>query len=229
MPFSEQQKTQLSDKLDPSVVKQRQGLSYIEGWHAIAEANRIFGFGEWTRETVKLTMVREDENSQNKWNIAYVAVVRVTVFPPEGPQIIREGTGYGDGLGMKAPGAAHEAAVKEAETDAMKRALMTFGNPFGLALYDKAQENVGIPGAIDPPIDEDNPPDPNSAPDKQTGKKWKFVTAAQEQKLRAGPEAYYQVLNSFEMEKATDIKADDTKAMNEVIKALKALADKEPK
>ena len=24
----------------------------------------------------------------------------------------------------------------------MKRALMTFGNPFGLALYDKSQENV---------------------------------------------------------------------------------------
>jgi DNA repair and recombination protein RAD52 len=32
--------------------------------------------------------------------------------------------------------------LKEAETDAMKRALMTFGNPFGLALYDKTQENV---------------------------------------------------------------------------------------
>ena len=37
---------------------------------------------------------------------------------------------------------AHEGAIKEAETDAMKRALMTFGNPFGLALYDKAQVNV---------------------------------------------------------------------------------------
>ncbi|MDM7954732.1 MAG: Rad52/Rad22 family DNA repair protein [Cyanobium sp. CZS 25K] len=34
-------------------------------------------------------------------------------------------------------GQAHESALKEAETDAMKRALMTFGHPFGLALYDK--------------------------------------------------------------------------------------------
>jgi DNA repair and recombination protein RAD52 len=32
--------------------------------------------------------------------------------------------------------------VKEAETDARKRALMTFGNQFGLALYDKDQTNV---------------------------------------------------------------------------------------
>ena len=36
----------------------------------------------------------------------------------------------------------HESAIKEAETDAMKRALMTFGNQFGLALYDKDQKNV---------------------------------------------------------------------------------------
>ncbi len=39
-------------------------------------------------------------------------------------------------------GEARESALKEAETDAMKRALTTFGNPFGLALYDKAQHGV---------------------------------------------------------------------------------------
>ncbi len=39
-------------------------------------------------------------------------------------------------------GQAHQSALKEAETDAMKRALMTFGNPFGLALYDKRQREV---------------------------------------------------------------------------------------
>ena len=34
------------------------------------------------------------------------------------------------------------ARSRKAETDAMKRALMTFGNPFGLALYDKDKTNV---------------------------------------------------------------------------------------
>ena len=29
-------------------------LSYIEGWHAIAEANRLFGFDGWTRTTDSL-------------------------------------------------------------------------------------------------------------------------------------------------------------------------------
>jgi hypothetical protein len=62
--------------------------------------------------------------------------VRVTVG-----DVVRDGTGYGSGIDRDL-GAAHESAVKEAETDAMKRALMTFGNPFGLALYDKTKANV---------------------------------------------------------------------------------------
>jgi hypothetical protein len=55
--------------------------------------------------------------------------------------ICREGCGSGHGKGAT-PGEAHESALKEAETDAMKRALATFGNPFGLALYDKTQSGV---------------------------------------------------------------------------------------
>ena len=44
---------ELKKPLDPRHVASRsQGggqVSYIEGWHAIAEANRIFGFDGWTR------------------------------------------------------------------------------------------------------------------------------------------------------------------------------------
>ena len=55
--------------------------------------------------------------------------------------VIRDGMGSGHGIDADC-GLAHESAIKEAETDAMKRALMTFGNPFGLALYDKEQRQV---------------------------------------------------------------------------------------
>ena len=55
--------------------------------------------------------------------------------------MIREGSGVSHGIDVDL-GQAHESALKEAETDAMKRALMTFGNPFGLALYDKQQRQV---------------------------------------------------------------------------------------
>ena len=55
--------------------------------------------------------------------------------------IVREGSGSGEAK-APTPGQAHELALKGAETDATKRALATFGNPFGLALYDR--EQVGV-------------------------------------------------------------------------------------
>lgn len=55
--------------------------------------------------------------------------------------ICRDGHGSGMGSGAT-PGEAHETAVKEAETDATKRALVTFGNAFGLCLYDREQKQV---------------------------------------------------------------------------------------
>ncbi|XP_044721266.1 rad52/22 family double-strand break repair protein [Hirsutella rhossiliensis] len=49
-----------------------------------------------------------------------------------------EGTGYGGGSkGAKTPGEALELAIKEAETDAFKRALRRFGEALGNCLYDK--------------------------------------------------------------------------------------------
>jgi len=58
--------------------------------------------------------------------------------------IVREGIGTGFGRGQ-APEVAHDIALKAAETDATKRALATFGNPFGLALYDKNHSQVTRP------------------------------------------------------------------------------------
>ncbi len=144
--FNREQKASLEAKLDVKVVKTRTQagftLSYIEGWHAIAEANRIFGFDRWNRETIDVHELGEPaQNEKKNWAVAYMARVRITVRTDTGQSIIREGCGFGSGF-SKSVGDAHESAIKEAETDAMKRALMTFGNPFGLALYDKAQANV---------------------------------------------------------------------------------------
>jgi len=143
MAFSEGQVQTLSGKLSAKHVRTRQAngrtLSYIEGWHAIAEANRIFGFDAWDRQTMAIKCVWEG-TWQGKYHCAYVARVRIKVRAGEG-EICREGCGSGQGRG-NSPGEAHESALKEAETDAMKRALTTFGNPFGLALYDKEQHGV---------------------------------------------------------------------------------------
>ncbi len=141
--FSEPQVKALSSKLSAKHVRTRQlcgmTLSYIEGWHAIAEANRIFGYDAWDRQTMTMKCVWEGL-WKNRNACSYIARVRVRVRAGDA-EICREGYGSGHGSGAT-PGEAHESAIKEAETDAMKRALTTFGNPFGLALYDKEQQNV---------------------------------------------------------------------------------------
>lgn len=153
MSFTPEQNAMLSAPLDRSVVAEReQGgkkLSYIEAWHAIAEANRIFGFDGWNRETVDLRQLGVPREVNGKMRVGYSARVRITVMTPTGSLIIREGCGFGSGIDRDED-QAHESALKEAESDAMKRALMTFGNPFGLALYDKTQANVAVvePAAV---------------------------------------------------------------------------------
>jgi len=141
--FSEPQVKALSSKLSAKYVRTRQHsgltLSYIEGWHAIAEANRIFGYDAWDRQTMAVRCVWEGTRERQS-ACSYIARVRVRVRAGDS-EICREGCGSGHGVGPT-PGEAHESAIKEAETDAMKRALSTFGNPFGLALYDKEQQNV---------------------------------------------------------------------------------------
>ncbi len=107
-------------------------LSYLEGWYAISEANRIFGFDGWNRETVESKCVLAREN-RGTFLAVYIARVRVTVHA-DGATIIREGHGTGEGRGTS-PGEVHDIALKVAETDATKRALATFGKPFGLELY----------------------------------------------------------------------------------------------
>ena len=120
----------------------------MKGWQVIAEANRIFGFDGWQRETVALRCVHQaerliGEEQRPGWGVTYTARVRISVSASTAgqPALIREGCGAGHGIDTDL-GQAHESALKEAETDAMKRALMTFGNAFGLALYDKQQREV---------------------------------------------------------------------------------------
>ena len=143
MALSDTQVRQLRAKLEAKHVKTRKAngadLHYVEGWHVIAEANRIFGYDAWDRRTLASRCVWSGADGAYH-EAAYTAKVRVSVRAGD-ITIVREGSGSGEGK-APTPGQAHELALKGAETDATKRALATFGNPFGLALYDR--EQVGV-------------------------------------------------------------------------------------
>ena len=124
MGFSAKQVQALRRNLDHRHVRTREAnrreLFYIEGWYAITEANRIFGFDGWNRETLESKCVLAREN-RGTFLAIYVARVRITVHA-DGATIIREGHGTGEARGAT-PGEVHDIALKGAETDATKRAL----------------------------------------------------------------------------------------------------------
>ena len=101
MGFSEKQVQALRRSLNPRHVRTREAngreLSYIEGWYAISEANRIFGFDGWSRETMETRCVLAREN-RGSFLAVYVAKVRITVHA-DGATIVREGHGSGEGRG----------------------------------------------------------------------------------------------------------------------------------
>jgi hypothetical protein len=126
MSFNDDQKKLLSQPINPKFVKTRKGqgnrdLAYLESWVLMSNANRIFGPDGWSSETIELREVKAQKG------IAYIARVRVTAGG-----VVRDGVGGHAGFD-------HENTAKSAESDARKRALSSFGDQFGLSLYDGEQ------------------------------------------------------------------------------------------
>jgi hypothetical protein len=143
MAFTDSQLRKLKEKVKAHHIKTREAegitLHYLEGWHVIAEANRIFGFDGWDRETVHSQCVWTKQMG-SRFSASYIIRIRIVVRAAD-IRILREGSGAGEATGAT-PGQAHELALKAAETDATKRALSTFGNAFGLSLYGSSGDDL---------------------------------------------------------------------------------------
>lgn len=141
MPFSAAQTSALAAPLGDDLIhtRRKQGieLRYLEGHDAIDQANAIFGYLAWSYQVTKLEMLAG----------VWVATVLLTVTAPDGGSAGREDVGVGiPAVARDAEYAtpdAQETAIKGAVTDALKRALRTFGNAFGNGLYDKPEPAGG--------------------------------------------------------------------------------------
>ncbi|MFN0263107.1 Rad52/Rad22 family DNA repair protein [Tepidamorphus sp. 3E244] len=131
--FTDKQLRQLNRRPPKAAIRTRKvrgkDLAYLEGHYAISLANKIFGSGSWSRETIEANCIRSSNGTQEPFA---VYSVRVRVIVSSGI-VVRDGYGIGEGRGGTLA-EAHEIALKGAETDATKRALATFGRAFGLDL-----------------------------------------------------------------------------------------------
>lgn len=146
MTINEETQRKLSQDLPAGAVKTReQGgakVDYIDGHFAMTRANEVFGHDGWSYSTRSISEVyrgtkpgRDGENIV----IVYEAIVCVSALG-----CTREDVGIGQcDSSLRNLGQAIEKGRKEAVTDAVKRALRSFGASFGLALYDKTKADVG--------------------------------------------------------------------------------------
>lgn len=146
----------LAEGLSSSAVRENaRGMSYVDGHYVVSRLNRVFGPFGWSLDLVALECTTDgfypDPNPQKaekgQIRIGHMARVRLNVrVAPGGSRwetidVCREDVGHGSGIG-KDRAEAVESSVKEAVTDALKRAARHLGPSMGLALYDKDQRDV---------------------------------------------------------------------------------------
>lgn len=142
-PYTAQEIATLQSRLDkqlgPEYISSRPGagnqkIHYLAAEKVINLANEIFGFNGWSSSIQNIQIDFVDEHPETrKISLGLSVIVRVT---------LRDGTyhedvGYGHIENCKGKAAAFEKAKKEGTTDALKRALRTFGNVLGNCVYDK--------------------------------------------------------------------------------------------
>lgn len=126
-------------------------LSYLEAWDVKAHLTRIFGFGNWDSELLRERYLGAKEYTSSGDNpkpmveVAWQATVQLTIRNPQGSEICRyseaavgSATGGADGAGL---GDLHDNALKQAESDALKRCAINLGTQFGLSLYDNGAKH----------------------------------------------------------------------------------------
>ena len=142
--LSQEQIDALKEPLAKGRIKKRtdrgEAFSYIEGYDVIDRANEIFGFDGWGYRVLGVAQVATGTYTSNGKEKPWALIeASVEVWLTSDPTCRRVDVGHGqahpadsiDTLEMQRKGAV---------TDALKRALRTFGNQFGNELYDKGRD-----------------------------------------------------------------------------------------
>jgi recombination DNA repair RAD52 pathway protein len=160
--LSDEQITTLLRPLNPTRVAKRsqanQELSYLEAYDVRAHAIRVFGFGQFSVETLDVVTMYEElvqppvtdklqRSPKPLWHVAVRAIVRLTIH--------QTGAVYTEAAvgGSQQPShvEALDMATKTAVSDAMKRAFINLGDQFGLSLYDRGSTAPVVRGLVHMP------------------------------------------------------------------------------
>ena len=165
--LSEAQVAVLLGAINPKRVLHLDGNSHVSQQDIRAHLIRIFGFGNYDLDVREVEVIFEESEMRTPknggkeykgWNVAYRALVRLTVRNEFGEYVAH----YEDGStataqAQRSRGDAHDLAYKSAISLSVKRAAIALGDQFGLSLYNKGQQSalvrqtlVGVPQQAKP-------------------------------------------------------------------------------
>lgn len=149
--LNEKQYDQLLKPINPNRVSKRTGgggkqLSYVSVWDVKAHLTRIFGFGGWSWEVTDTAFVFEEkvEDNEKMWVVAYKALGTLSIH-----SLNVKFAEAAVGVSRGSRGDAHDNAIKNAESDAIKRAAINLGDQFGLSLYANGSTKAIIQTTLD--------------------------------------------------------------------------------
>ena len=154
--FNEKQAKQLLRPINGKRVLHLRGQSHLAGWDVKAHLTRIFGFEGWDKKIRSVELVFEDRvqdtvkkdkdgNPRIGWWVTYRCLMTLVIRDPQG-NVVREIDGAATGSAENQPqrGEAHDLALKNSVTYALKVCATDLGDQFGLSLYNDGQTSAVV-------------------------------------------------------------------------------------
>lgn len=159
MPLNQKQREQLLRPINPKrVARDPKGMSHVQAYDVAAHLTRIFGFGNWEKHITELGLVCEDstkDGTKTRWTITYKCRMTLVIKDPAGNAIWSGDDGAtGSAQNQPSRGDAHDLALKNAISYALKRCAKDWGDQFGLSLYNKGDMRALVGATLDLAADE---------------------------------------------------------------------------
>ena len=138
--FTQAQIEQLLKPIHPKRVLEAQGHSHVSQQDILAHLTRIFGFGNFDIDIKNVELVFETDRGNDRFDVCYKALVRLTIRDPHGNEICHYENGSMETSQNQRRGDGHDLAYKSAISLSVKRAAIALGDQFGLSLYNKGQK-----------------------------------------------------------------------------------------
>ena len=138
------------------VLRDGKGHSHVSQQDITAHLIRVFGFGSFDTDIVKVECVFEEnavdkktgEVKADRWDVCYRALLRLTIRDADGNEVCHYEDGSTATAQNQTRGDAHDLAYKSALSLAKKRAAINLGDQFGLSLYNKGQLEALVRGTL---------------------------------------------------------------------------------